>query len=1054
MFRSRWRCSPLQCAAAKNGGRRRRIRGEDTSLSGRSWEEIAADLARDADVYGTHPYATTFRALHIAVAALPDDLRAALLGLAVFPPDSAVPVAAIARYWAHTRGRSADETVADLDRLIAAEVLQRGADTDTIGFHDLAHEYLLLHADALPTLHEQLLDAYRGLLDESDQWWTLPLDEPYIWEHLTAHLAGAGDRDTLVATVTDPAYQAQRIARDGPHAGEADLAVAARVVPDDPVVAWWRAWLAPARSPAHGGHRQRTRRGPGRRDDARLAGGRPVPPRRGAAGRLAPLLPRPYLAVHGGLTAESAALVRVLTGTPVRRATRWPGPPTAPALATAGGDDQRSGSGTPPPAHTITTPHRPHRLGARRGLVSRRHPPRHRRPRRHRPHLGRRHRHTHRHSPATPARGARPGLVARRHPPGHRQLRRHRRTCGTPPPAQILPPAHRPHRLGERGGLVPRRHPPGHRQRTTAPSGIWNAATGQTSTSSPATPRVRAAGLVPRRHPPRHRQRDGSRPDLEPRDRTMTAASSPATPRRCEAVAWSPDGTRLATAARTARSASGTPPPATTTAHRPHRRVTRRGLVPRRHPARHRQRRRTGPHLESGDRRRRYHSDRRRQPSYSGAWSPDGTRLLPAGAGTADHGSRNHADGTTARTLSNQVWRDVHVCRLVPRRHPPRRVTAAVRRLVGLRCQPSSPSGSPIDAGHIARAVAWSPDGSSDRHRWRSMQTAPALATSATADGRRTRAQRQDPQFVSSRRLATPTGSTQLPGRPTVPASPPVALTARSGCAEPGTWSVDRNAHRAPRPVFAVRLVARTALASPARATTASSGLWDPASGDVVPSASYRPPDGRHSVGLVPRRRAPRHRRRHRSRDRLGPELREVTSLSAQAVPVSRLVRAPDSPSANPAAPRSSNSATPPTSTPDPVRQPPARAETGSPSRRSTTTAAWSDGHTPSRGRSPATRSPCDERRAGRSRRPDQHVVDPRVRLARLRRVRVRPAPGDSSISRIGVPPGVDQHSPPPPPRSSIRRRTARRRPAAGPAPRARSGTPPAAGPRPTPAPR
>ena len=269
-FRSRWRCSPRQCGAAGYGGRR--SRGEDTGLGGRSWEEIAADLVRDADVYGTHPYATTFRALHIAVAALPDDLRAALLGLAVFPPDSAVPVAAIARYWAHTRGRSAEETVADLDRLIAAEVLQRGADTDTIGFHDLAHEYLLLHADALPTLHEQLLDAYRGLLDGSDQWWTLPLDEPYVWEHLTAHLAGAGDRDTLVATVTDPAYQAKRIARDGPHAGEADLAVAARVVRE---IRW-------SRGGGRGsvgtrtclvGAPDRCAACPGRGDDARLAGG-------------------------------------------------------------------------------------------------------------------------------------------------------------------------------------------------------------------------------------------------------------------------------------------------------------------------------------------------------------------------------------------------------------------------------------------------------------------------------------------------------------------------------------------------------------------------------------------------------------------------------------------------------------------------------------------------------------------------------------------------------------------------------------------------------------
>ena len=212
-----------------------RLPGRGCRPSGPSWEDIAANLARDADVYGTHPYATTFRALNIAVAALPSDLRAALLGLAVFPPDAAVPVAAVARYWAHTRGRNAEETAADLDQLVEAEVLQRSdRETGTIGFHDLAHEYLLLNADALPALHAQLLDAYRGLLDEPDQWWMLPIAEPYVWEHLAGHLVGAGDRKRLVATVTDPAYQAKRVARDGPHAGEAALAVAARVVPDDP----------------------------------------------------------------------------------------------------------------------------------------------------------------------------------------------------------------------------------------------------------------------------------------------------------------------------------------------------------------------------------------------------------------------------------------------------------------------------------------------------------------------------------------------------------------------------------------------------------------------------------------------------------------------------------------------------------------------------------------------------------------------------------------------------------------------------------------------------
>jgi hypothetical protein len=149
---------------------------------GRSWTEVGLDLDREADVYGTHPYANTFRALGIGAAALADDLRAALFSLAVFPPDTEVPVAAVARYWARTRGRTAPEVEADLQRLAAANLHRHYG--KIIGFHDLAHEYLLLHADGLPVPHEQLLDAYRGLLTEPGEWWQLPSDEPYIWEHL------------------------------------------------------------------------------------------------------------------------------------------------------------------------------------------------------------------------------------------------------------------------------------------------------------------------------------------------------------------------------------------------------------------------------------------------------------------------------------------------------------------------------------------------------------------------------------------------------------------------------------------------------------------------------------------------------------------------------------------------------------------------------------------------------------------------------------------------------------------------------------------------------
>ena len=163
-------------------------------------------------------------------------------------------------------------------------------------------------------MHAQLLDAYRGLLDEPDQWWTLPIDEPYVWQHLAEHFVGAGDRDTLVATVTDPAYLVKRIARDGPYAGEADLAVTARLLP----------MIRCSRGGGHGWPGTPTclaavpavvrADGTDRRHDVRLAEGRSGATRQSRAGAPGPLLPRPYLALRDGMHAEPSALVRVLTG--------------------------------------------------------------------------------------------------------------------------------------------------------------------------------------------------------------------------------------------------------------------------------------------------------------------------------------------------------------------------------------------------------------------------------------------------------------------------------------------------------------------------------------------------------------------------------------------------------------------------------------------------------------------------------------------------------------------------------------------------------------------
>ena len=165
--------------------------------------------------------------------------------------------------------------------------------------------------------------------------------EPYIGDHLIAHLRGAGAHAELSVTVTDPVYVARRITTaGGTHAVEADLALAADALPADPEIGWWQGWitrhshLLTASDPSADGQLDTLIA------TTILAWLTADPTHRVHdinPDRLTRLLPNPYLQLRWGLTTPTTALIRVLTGhTSWVSAVAWS--PDGTRLASAGGD--------------------------------------------------------------------------------------------------------------------------------------------------------------------------------------------------------------------------------------------------------------------------------------------------------------------------------------------------------------------------------------------------------------------------------------------------------------------------------------------------------------------------------------------------------------------------------------------------------------------------------------------------------------------------------------------------------------------------------------------
>src|SRR5450755_1526011 len=98
------------------------------SRGGGSWEKVADELERGSETFLDHPYANVFKAMQVAVAALDEKLQASYRTLAIYPEDTRVPLATVARFWTHmghVKHKRRAHTAQAAGRARAAHVQQR-----------------------------------------------------------------------------------------------------------------------------------------------------------------------------------------------------------------------------------------------------------------------------------------------------------------------------------------------------------------------------------------------------------------------------------------------------------------------------------------------------------------------------------------------------------------------------------------------------------------------------------------------------------------------------------------------------------------------------------------------------------------------------------------------------------------------------------------------------------------------------------------------------------------------------------------------------------------
>jgi WD40 repeat protein len=195
---ARW-CDGLPLALRLAGANARDDRG---------WSRVRNGLELGRLDVIEHESGSVSRSMRLSVDALAPRDRECYLQLRVFRKGEPVPERVVLALWRETAGLDGIDGPGLLTRLRRKALLELQGPEEgrAVSLHDLQHDYIQPDGGDRVALHEAVVSALAAHLPaglEERAWWRLPRGDRYAWNHLAAHLAGAGRREELRRLLLD-----------------------------------------------------------------------------------------------------------------------------------------------------------------------------------------------------------------------------------------------------------------------------------------------------------------------------------------------------------------------------------------------------------------------------------------------------------------------------------------------------------------------------------------------------------------------------------------------------------------------------------------------------------------------------------------------------------------------------------------------------------------------------------------------------------------------------------------------------------------------------------